>query len=93
MMWIIIQRHPSIPQFRYPTTVHLVLTSSVRIYEVNIELDHFMFSARALIDPATQATFISRKLQRKPDLPIYSTPAATIVGLNGAVVANSIKFV
>ena len=48
-----------------------------------------MVSARALIDPASQGTFISRNLQRKLDLPIYSAPAATIVGLNGAVVANS----
>ena len=48
-----------------------------------------MVSARALIDPASQATSISRKLQRKLDLPIYLALGTTIMGLHGAVVANS----
>ena len=52
--------------------------------EVNIKLNNATVSARALIDPASQAT--TRKLQRKLNLPIYSAPAATIAGLNGAVV-------
>ena len=75
------------------TRLQSTLSSSVLLgtAQVNIELDHVIFSTRALIDPASQATFISRKLQRKLDLPTYSVPAATITGLNGAVVAHSRK--
>ena len=36
-------------------------------------------------------TFISRKLQRKLDFPTYLAPATTIMGLNGAEIANSTK--
>ena len=50
-----------------------------------------MFSARALIDPVSQTTFTSRKLQRKLDLPTYLASAVTIVGVYGAVLANSRK--
>ena len=46
---------------------------------------------RCFLDPASHTTFISRKLQRNLDLPTYSSPTAKIVGLNGAVVANSTK--
>ena len=45
----------------------------------------------AEIDPASQATFISRKLQKKLSLPTYAAPATEIVGLNGAVAAKSTK--
>ena len=50
-----------------------------------------VFPARALIEPASQATFISRKLQRKLNLPTLLATSATVVGLNGAVGANSTK--
>ena len=50
-----------------------------------------VFPARALFDPASRATFFSRKLQLKLDLPILLAPSATIVGFNGAVAANSTK--
>ncbi|XP_075150742.1 uncharacterized protein LOC142224843 [Haematobia irritans] len=46
-------------------------------------------SARALIDPASQATFISRKLQKKLALPIFPVTSANIVGLNGTISAKS----
>ena len=55
---------------------------------VNVVRNDVVFSARVLIDPVSQATFISRKLQRKLDLPTLSAPSATFVGLNGAVAAN-----
>ena len=67
----------------------LSLTILLGTAEANIKLNNAMISARALMDPASQATFISRRLQRELDLSKYSPPAATIVGLNGAVVANS----
>ena len=46
---------------------------------VNVGLDHAMFSTRALIDRVSQATFISRKLQQKLDYPTHSATAATFV--------------
>ena len=52
---------------------------------------------RLLISPAQSAsqkllaTFISRELQWKLDLPTYSAPAAAIVGLKDAVVASRRK--
>ena len=50
-----------------------------------------VFLARALIDPPSQATFISRKLHRKLNLPTLLAPSVTVVGLNGALAANSTK--
>ena len=70
-----------------------IMTSSTVLLctaEVNIKLNNAIISERALIDPAFQATFISRGLQRKLDRPMYSAAAVTIVGLNCTnVVANS----
>ena len=50
-----------------------------------------VFPARALIDPTSQDTFITRKLQSKLDLPTLLEPAAAVVGLNGAVAVNATK--
>ena len=60
---------------------------------VNVVHNDVVFPVRALIDPASQVTFISRKLQRKLDLPTLSAPAATVVGVNGTVVQTRLKFV
>ncbi|XP_075156697.1 uncharacterized protein LOC142229978 [Haematobia irritans] len=46
-------------------------------------------SDRALIDPASQATFISRKLQKKLALPIFPVTSANIIDLNGTISAKS----
>ena len=86
MKWIIVHRHPllpvlyrnSLPKDRLPR----LLLGTTRVY---IKLGHVIFSARSLIDPASEATFISRKLQRKLDLPTFLAPAANVV------VANSKK--
>lgn len=48
-------------------------------------------SARALIDPASQATFISKRLQKKLSIPTFSAPTAEITGLSGSVAATSSK--
>ena len=58
---------------------------------VDIMLNDVRYSARALIDPASHATFVSRRLQRKLDLPTFSVPSAAIFGLNGAIAANSTR--
>ena len=50
--------------------------------------------ATTLVDiilSASWATFITRELQRKPEPTTFSVPAATILGLNGAIAANSTK--
>ena len=58
---------------------------------MNVVHNDVVFPGRALIDPASQATFISKKLQRKLDLPTLLAPSVTVVGHNGAVAANSTK--
>lgn len=56
---------------------------------VDVYIHGVRCSVRALIDPASQASFISRKLQRKLSLPIFSAPGAEIVGLNGAIASTA----
>ena len=93
-MRIIVHRHPLLPVL---SIISLSAYSPLRLQQllgtaqVNIKLNNTMFSAKARIDPASQTTFISRQCERKLDLPTYLAPAATIVGLNGAVAANSRK--
>ncbi|XP_075162761.1 uncharacterized protein LOC142235393 [Haematobia irritans] len=51
---------------------------------VNIKVNGIMYIARALLDPGSQASFISEKLQRRLGLPT-TTISARISGLNNAL--------
>ncbi|XP_049315834.1 uncharacterized protein LOC125779239 [Bactrocera dorsalis] len=54
---------------------------------VQIEHNGQRYSARALIDSGSEATFISRRLQRSLDIPTHSV-SAQVTGLNNAVSAT-----
>lgn len=72
-------------QFTPYSTVLLVTTV------VDIIFNDVRCSAGALIDFAPQATFISRRLQRKLNLSTFYAPAATRLVHNGAIMANYTK--
>ncbi|XP_061402553.1 uncharacterized protein LOC133338395, partial [Musca vetustissima] len=57
---------------------------------VQIDVNGIIFSARALIDSGSQATFISEKLQRQLNLPIKKVNAR-ISGLNDALAGSAEK--
>ncbi|XP_050340229.1 uncharacterized protein LOC126766506 [Bactrocera neohumeralis] len=54
---------------------------------VQVEHNGQRYSARALIDSGSEATFISRRLQRSLDIPTHSV-SAQVTGLNNAVSAT-----
>ncbi|XP_059223171.1 uncharacterized protein LOC131996976 [Stomoxys calcitrans] len=57
---------------------------------VHIEVNGTVFSARALIDSGSQATFISEKLQRRLNLPVRKVNAR-VSGLNNALAGSAEK--
>lgn len=71
---------------------HLAQNKSVLLGTamVTIVLHGFSYSARALIDPASESSFLSERLQKRLKLPVHSTNAS-ISGVNGTVSATSHK--
>lgn len=51
----------------------------------------FLSSTRALIDPCSQATFITKRLQKRLCIPTFSTQMAEISGIHETVSATSSK--
>ncbi|XP_065362051.1 uncharacterized protein LOC135955621 [Calliphora vicina] len=63
----------------------VLLGSAICIVHVN----DLRCAARALVDPGSQGTFISRRLQRKLSIPTFSVPSTNVTGMMDCLAGNS----
>lgn len=77
-------------QQSYSTQLQSTISTSTLLgtASVNIHVGNLTYTVRALIDPASEASFISRRTQKKLSLP-YQHSQTEIVGLGGSVTATS----